>query len=106
VITRVLEDRKAVDIVSIDLHGRVSFADVMVIASALNSRHMIALADHIAQALKDAGHGLTRLEGLRQGDWVLIDAGSVIVHLFRPDMRGHYEAGGQWLPFVESETRS
>ena len=85
-----LDEDKAQDIVLIDLKGKSSMADAMVIASGRSQRHVGALADHLTRAIKDAGHGRAPVEGLPQCDWVLIDAGDVIVHLFRPEVRAFY----------------
>ncbi len=95
ILTRLDED-KAEDIVLIDLKGKSSMADAMVIASGRSQRHVSALADHLARAIKDAGHGRAPIEGLPQCDWVLIDAGDVIVHLFRPEVRAFYNIEKIW----------
>ena len=95
ILTRLDED-KAEDIVLIDLKGKSSMADAMVIASGRSQRHVSALADHLARAIKDAGYGRAPIEGLPQCDWVLIDAGDVIVHLFRPEVRAFYNIEKIW----------
>ncbi|HJZ14907.1 MAG TPA: nicotinate-nucleotide adenylyltransferase [Stellaceae bacterium] len=87
-----LEDGKAEDIVTIDLAGKTSFADYMVVASGRSARQVVSLTDHLEQAL--AGH--VAVEGKRQGDWVLIDAGDVIVHIFRPEIRAYYNLEKMW----------
>ncbi len=91
-----LDEDKAEDIVSIDVKGKSSFADCIVVASGRSARHVGALADHLLRALKDAGYGRARVEGLPQCDWVLIDAGDVIVHLFRPEVRAYYNIEKIW----------
>ncbi|MEO8926091.1 MAG: ribosome silencing factor [Caulobacteraceae bacterium] len=91
-----LDDEKAHDIVFIDLKDKSSFADALVIASGRSHRHVGAMADHLLRALKDAGHGKARVEGLPYCDWVLIDAGDVIVHLFRPEVRSFYNIEKIW----------
>jgi ribosome-associated protein len=91
-----LDEDKAEDIVLIDLKGKSSMADAMVIASGRSQRHVGALADHLTRAIKDAGHGRAPVEGLPQCDWVLIDAGDVIVHLFRPEVRAFYNIEKIW----------
>ncbi|MEM1140795.1 MAG: ribosome silencing factor [Pseudomonadota bacterium] len=96
-----LEDDKAEDIVTLDLAGKTEFADAMVVASGRSHRHVGALADHLARTLKDAGYGRCRVEGLPHCDWVLIDAGDVIVHLFRPEVRDFYNLEKIWS--VEAE---
>lgn len=95
-ILKSLEDDKAEDIVRIDLEGKSSIADEMIIASGRSGRHVSALADHVLRRLKDAGHGRARVEGLAAGDWVLIDAGDVVVHLFRPEVRVFYDLERIW----------
>jgi ribosome-associated protein len=91
-----LEDDKAEDIVAIDLAGKSSVTDVMIIASGRSNRHVGAIADHIIKKLKDAGHGRAKVEGLKTCDWVLIDAGDVIVHVFRPEVRAFYDLEKMW----------
>jgi ribosome-associated protein len=96
-ITASLEDDKAQDILRIDLEGKSSLADEMIIASGRSSRHVSAIADHVLRKLKDEGHGRARIEGQTAGDWVLIDAGDVIVHLFRPEVRAFYDLERIWF---------
>ncbi|MEM1288727.1 MAG: ribosome silencing factor [Pseudomonadota bacterium] len=95
-ILEVLEDSKAEDIVSIDLDGKSALADTMLVASGRSQRHVSSIADHAQRALKDAGFGAPRVEGLPHADWVLIDAGDVIVHLFRPEVRSFYNMEKLW----------
>jgi ribosome-associated protein len=100
-----LEDSKAENIVSIDIQGKSSLGDHMVIASGRSHRHVSAVADHLLKALKDAGLGNARVEGLASADWVLIDSGDVIVHVFRPEVRDFYNLEKMWLaPDLEEET--
>ncbi|RYG09380.1 MAG: ribosome silencing factor, partial [Caulobacteraceae bacterium] len=91
-----LDDDKAEDIISIDLTDKSSVADRMIVASGRSQRHVGALADHILRALKDAGHGRARVEGMPHCDWVLIDAGDIIVHIFRPEVRQFYNIEKIW----------
>ena len=91
-----LDDEKAQDIVFIDLKDKSSVADGMIVASGRSHRHVGAMADHLLRALKDSGHGKARVEGLPHCDWVLIDAGDVIVHLFRPEVRAFYNIEKIW----------
>jgi ribosome-associated protein len=91
-----LDDEKAQDVVFIDLKDKSSVADGMIVASGRSHRHVGAMADHLLRALKDAGHGRARVEGLPHCDWVLIDAGDVIVHLFRPEVRAFYNIEKIW----------
>ena len=95
-IRQSLDDDKAEDIVTIDLHGRSSLADALVIASGRSGRHVASIAEHLARKLKDAGYGSRPIDGLPQGDWVLVDAGDVIVHVFRPEVRSYYDLEGMW----------
>jgi ribosome-associated protein len=95
VLTR-LDDDKAQDVVSIDLKDKSSVADRMIVASGRSHRHVGAMADHLLRTLKDAGFGRARVEGLPHCDWVLIDAGDVIVHLFRPEVRAFYNIEKIW----------
>ena len=96
VVLTSLEDDKAEDILAIDIRGKSSFADMLVVASGRSSRHVSALADHVMRNLKDAGLKDVRVEGLPQGDWVLVDAGDVVVHLFRPEVRAFYNIEKIW----------
>ena len=91
-----LDDDKAQEIVRIDLRDKSSVADHMIVASGRSHRHVGAMADHLLRALKDAGLGKARVEGLPHCDWVLIDAGDVIVHLFRPEVRAFYNLEKIW----------
>lgn len=100
-----LEDSKAENIVSIDLYGKSALADHMVIASGRSHRHVAAVADHLLKALKDAGCGNARVEGLAAADWVLIDSGDIIVHIFRPEVRDFYNLEKMWqAPDLGQET--
>lgn len=92
-----LDDSKAEDIIPINIQGKSAMADYMVIASGRSHRHVGAVADNLLRALKDAGHGTARVEGLSGADWVLIDAGDVIVHVFRPEVREFYALEKMWL---------
>ena len=91
-----LDDEKAQDIVFIDLKDKSSVADGMIVASGRSHRHVGAMADHLLRTLKEAGYGRARVEGLPHCDWVLIDAGDVIVHLFRPEVRAFYNIEKIW----------
>ena len=91
-----LEDDKAEGIVTIDLEGRSSVCDAAVIASGRSSRHVMAIAEHLARRLKDDGYGTRPVTGAAPGDWVLVDAGDVIVHVFRPEVRDYYDLEGMW----------
>nr|WP_208414988.1 ribosome silencing factor [Rhizomicrobium palustre] len=91
-----LEDDKAEEISVIPLDGRSSLCDAIVVASGRSSRHVAAIAEHLARRLKEAGYGTRPLSGAQQGDWVLVDAGDVIVHIFRPEVRDYYDLEGMW----------
>jgi ribosome-associated protein len=96
VIETSLDDDKAQAVTVIDLDGKSSIADYMVIASGTSSRQVISMADHLLEKLKQSGVRDATVEGLNQGDWVLIDAGDAIVHLFRPEVRGFYNLEKMW----------
>jgi len=100
-----LEDDKAEDIVVIDLKGKSAFADYMVIASGRSNRQVVAIADHLAERLKAAGHGYTPVEGKQGGDWVLVDGGDVVVHVFRPEPRAHYALEKMWAMETEAAAK-
>jgi len=95
-IVKSLDDDKAEDIVTIDLEGRSSLADAIIIATGRSSRHVASIAEHLARKLKEAGYGTRPIDGATQGDWVLVDAGDVIVHIFRPEVRSYYDLEGMW----------
>ncbi len=96
IILSSLEDDKAEDIVALDIRGKSSFADMLVIASGRSERHVAALAEHLVQKLKEGGASEVRVEGLPHADWVLVDAGDVIVHLFKPEVRAFYNIERIW----------
>jgi len=91
-----LDDDKAENIVTINLEGRSALCDAAVVASGRSSRHVAAMAEHLARKLKEGGYGTRPISGAGQGDWVLVDAGDVIVHLFRPEVREYYDLEGMW----------
>ena len=95
-ILKSLDDDKAEEIVTIDLGGRSALADAIVVASGRGARHVAAIAEHLARRLKDAGYGTRPINGAAQGDWVLVDAGDIIVHIFRPEVRDYYDLEGMW----------
>ncbi|HEY0436889.1 MAG TPA: ribosome silencing factor [Phenylobacterium sp.] len=99
-----LDDDKAQDVVFIDLKGKSAVADGLVVASGRSHRHVGAMADHLLRALKEEGYGRARVEGLPHCDWVLIDTGDVIVHLFRPEVRTFYNIEKIWA--VDSAHRT
>ena len=101
-VRRSLDDDKAEDVVVIDLKGKSAFADYMVIATGRSNRQVVAIADHLADRLKQAGHGYTPVEGKQGGDWVLVDAGDVVVHVFRPEPRAFYALEKMWALEAEA----
>ena len=102
-VLKSLDDDQAQEIVSIPLEGKSSIADHMVIASGRSTRQVAAMAQKLAERIKQEGFGPVRLEGLPAADWVLIDAGDVVVHLFRPEVRSFYNLERMWS-FEGSET--
>jgi ribosome-associated protein len=92
-----LEDDQAQDVVSIDLEGKTSIADFMVIASGRSTRQVASMAQKLAEKVREATGRVARLEGMTASDWVLIDAGDVIVHLFRPEVRTFYNLERMWM---------
>jgi len=87
---------KAEDTLSIDLAGKSSIADYMVITTGRSQRHVASIADEVVRQLHKAGVTRVRVEGQRVGDWVLVDAGDVIVHVFQPDVRAFYNLEKMW----------
>jgi ribosome-associated protein len=98
-----LDDDQAQELISIPLEGKSSIADHMVIASGRSTRQVAAMAQKLAERIKAAGFGSARIEGLPAADWVLIDAGDVVVHLFRPEVRSFYNLERMWA-FGDSGT--
>ncbi len=91
-----LDEAKAEQVVSIPLDDKAAVADAMVIASGRSNRHVGAIADQLMQKLKEKGHRDLRVEGMPQCDWVLLDAGDVVVHIFRPEVRSFYNLEKLW----------
>jgi ribosome-associated protein len=91
-----LDDDKAEEVVSIDLRGKSPMTDHMVIASGRSSRQVAAMAEHLEQKFKERFGRSPRIEGREVGDWVLIDCGDVVVHLFRPEVRAFYQLEKMW----------
>ena len=91
-----LDDMKAEDTVTIDLAGKTSIADVMVVTSGRSNRHVTSIADSAIESMEKAGVKGIRVEGKRHGDWVLIDAGDVIVNVFQPEVRAFYDLEKMW----------
>jgi ribosome-associated protein len=96
VVLACLDDMKAEDTTTIDLTGKSSIGDYMVVASGRSQRHVGAVADNLVKEIEKAGVPRVRVEGMRQADWVLIDAGDVIIHVFRPEVREFYNLEKMW----------
>lgn len=102
-VLKSLDEDKAEDVVSIDLQQKTPIADYMVVASGRSQRHVSALADHLARRLKEAGYGNAHMEGMSQGDWVLIDSGDIVVHIFRPEVRDFYKLEKMWAADIPAD---
>jgi ribosome-associated protein len=106
VILASLDDAKAEDTITIDLHGKTSICDYMVVTCGRSNRHVGAVADRVLEDLEEAGVPDLRVEGVPHCDWVLIDAGDVIVHVFRPEVRAFYNLEKMWAPGRTSGRRA
>lgn len=103
-VTNSLEDSKAEELVTINIKDKSALADYMLIASGRSSRHVSAIADHLLRELKNLGAGSVKVEGLESADWVLMDVGDIIVHLFRPEVREFYALEKMWqMPASDEE---
>ncbi len=91
-----LDDAKAEETVAVDITGKSSLADHMIVTSGRSQRHVGAVADQVVNALRENGYGKPRVEGLPHCDWVLVDAGDVILHIFRPEVREFYSLEKMW----------
>ncbi|MFZ1340733.1 MAG: ribosome silencing factor [Paracoccaceae bacterium] len=100
-----VDDDKAEDIVQIDLRGRSDVADYMVICSGRSSRQVAAISEKLADRLKEQFRLSVKMEGKETGDWVLIDTGDVIVHVFRPEVRDFYQLEKMWMPAEQAAAR-
>jgi ribosome-associated protein len=98
VILASLDDDKAEEVVTIDLRGRSDMADYMVICSGRSSRQVAAISEKLVDRLKQDHRRASKIEGKETGDWVLIDTGDVIVHVFRPEVREFYQLEKMWMP--------
>jgi len=98
-----LDDAKAEQVVALDLDGKAALADQMVIASGRSNRHVAAIAEQLVEKLKAGGKADLKIEGLPHCDWVLVDAGDVIVHIFRPEVRSFYNLEKLWSPDAPRE---
>jgi ribosome-associated protein len=95
-VERSLDDDQAQDVVVIDLAGKSSMADFMVVASGRSTRHVGAMADHLRERMKAEGVSGVEIEGQTYCDWVLVDGGDVIIHVFRPEVRAFYNLEKMW----------
>ena len=95
-IIQSLDDDQAQEIISIPLEGKSTIADFMVVASGRSTRQVATMAQKLAERIKHGGFGHSRIEGLPAADWVVIDAGDVVVHLFRPEVRTFYNLERMW----------
>lgn len=95
-IAKSLDTNKAEDVTSLNLRDKCSFTDFMVVASGRSARHVASLSDNVVEDLRKAGHVVLSVEGKDSGDWVLIDAGDVVVHIFRPEIRQFYNIEKMW----------
>ncbi|MES2984569.1 MAG: ribosome silencing factor [Pseudomonadota bacterium] len=101
-IAAIIDDNKGEDITILNLKDKCSFADFMIVASGRAPRHVSALADYVADMLKKMGEPPLSIEGKESGDWVLIDAGDIVVHIFRPEIRQFYNIEKMWAMPVAS----
>ncbi|MSO55287.1 MAG: ribosome silencing factor [Rhodospirillales bacterium] len=99
-VVAALDDDKARDVVVIDLAGKASFADHMVVATGTSQRHVAAIAAHLRESLKGWGIKSPSVEGQARGDWVLVDAGDVVIHIFRAEVRAFYDLEQMWAAFA------
>lgn len=99
-----VDDDKAEDVVQIDLRSRSTVADFMVICSGRSSRQVVSISEKLADRLKEKFRIFAKMEGQETGDWVLIDTGDVIVHVFRPEVREFYQLEKMWMPSAAHRT--
>jgi len=104
IVTESLDDAKAENTVAIDIRGKSSLADYMIVTSGRSHRHVSAIADQLTKALRAGGFDKPRVEGLPHCDWVLVDGGDVVVHIFRPEVREFYNIEKMWSADFASDT--
>ena len=92
-----LEEAKAEDTISIDISGKSSIGDYMIVTSGRSNRHVSAICDQLIKDIKGAGSVSPRIEGQNAGDWVLMDCGDIIIHIFRPEIRDFYNIEKMWM---------
>jgi ribosome-associated protein len=105
IVLQSLDDAKAEQTVAIDITGKSSLSDHMVVTSGRSNRHVSAVADQVVKALREHGFGKPRVEGLPHADWVLVDGGDVIVHIFRPEVREFYNLEKMWAADFAADAR-
>ena len=98
-----LEDDKAIDVISINLIGRSSIADFMIVASGNSTRQVASMGNNLIKKFKDTGIRVPSPEGMSNGDWVLIDASDILIHIFRPEVRDFYSLEKMWLKNEKDE---
>lgn len=103
-VLNTLTDNKAEEIVSIDLRGKSTIADHMVVASGRSSRQVVAISEKLMEKLKTGMGVMAKMEGKNAGDWILVDAGDVIIHLFRPEVREFYQLEKMWATPLAEDT--
>lgn len=103
-VCKILDDNKASDVIIINLAEKTSFSDHMIIASGTSQRHILALGDHLQREAYRLSHPYVRIEGKENGaDWILVDLGNIVVHLFRPETRQLYDLETMWsTPFLKA----
>jgi ribosome-associated protein len=105
-VEKTLDDTKADDVVAVSLAGKSSIADYMVIASGRSQRQVWAMAEHLRDTLKASGLRQVHVEGRAQSDWVLVDAGDIVVHLFKPELRAFYALEKMWAMDLDEADRA
>jgi ribosome-associated protein len=104
-VLRRLDDMKAEETVTIDLRGKSAFSDYLVVTTGRSNRHVSSIAENVAKGLKEAGQKKLHVEGMANADWVLIDTGEVILHVFRPEVREFYNIERLWVQNAADEQR-
>ncbi len=104
-VLETLDDAKAEQTVAVDITGKSSLTDHMVVTSGRSNRHVGAIADQLVKTLREQGFGKPRVEGLPHADWVLVDAGDVIIHIFRPEVREFYNIERMWAVDFAADAR-
>jgi len=102
-VLKTLDNNKALDIVTIDLEGKSSIADYMIVASGTSSRHIQALSEQVLEQFKNSGILNSKIEGAESADWKLIDGIDLIVHIFNPEKRKFYELEKMWSELIPKE---